>query len=398
MRLLTRSAQMLLLALTAPAAVAQTSLREMQRQQQAEMEAMRQDFTSWAEQASADYEAYAAQARKDFEDFARGVQMKWGGDSIVDNTQKQWVEYSKDFSSRSIVDFEAGTMTVEVLVDPADAGLTDSKLQQAIEQALGSQGSTNPYRTSVDATRPLTERPVLNDLVDLKGEGAASNSTATAAERRKAAEKVTANAKRQTATVQGADGKRRTEVSVTLPLVKDNLSRNAALYKDIVAKYSRQYNVEQPLIFAVIEQESAFNPQAKSHVPAYGLMQLVPTSGGRDAYRKVTGQDRAPHSDYLYDPDHNIQLGTAYLRILLDQFGGVTDGDCRRLCVIASYNTGTGNVSRAFTGATRVAPAVQKINTLSYAALYEFLTTRLQYAEARNYVAGVSRRREKYLK
>lgn len=41
---------------------------------------------------------------------------------------------------------------------------------------------------------------------------------------------------------------------------------------------------------------------------------------------------------------------------------------------------------------------MEKINTLSYAALYEFLTTRLQYAEARNYVAGVSRRREKYLK
>ena len=357
-----------------------------------------EDYADFIDKSLEEYDAYLDRVHRDYEEFVLGVQQLWGGDSIVDNTQKQWVEYSDDYSSRSVVDFEAGTMTVEVLVDPDKTAQANQKLEQAIEKALGSRGSTNPYGNSVDERRPLTDRPVLNELVDLKAEGAASNSTTTASERRHAAQKVTANAKRQTTTVQGADGKKRTEVSVTLPLVKDNLSRSAALYKDIVAKYSRKYNVEQPLIFAVIEQESAFNPQARSHVPAYGLMQLVPTSGGRDAYRKVTGRDEVPHHDYLYDPDHNIQLGTAYLRILLDQFGGVRDGDCRRLCAIASYNTGAGNVSRAFTGATRVAPAVQKINTHSYASLYQFLTTKLQYAEARNYVAGVVRRREKYMK
>ena len=41
-------------------------------------------------------------------------------------------------------------------------------------------------------------------------------------------------------------------------------------------------------------------------------MQLVPTSGGREAYRKAKGQDVAPSRDYLFDPANNVELGTAY--------------------------------------------------------------------------------------
>ena len=74
------------------------------------------------------------------------------------------------------------------------------------------------------------------------------------------------------------------------------------------------------------------------------------------------------------------------------------DRRTRRLCVIASYNTGAGNVSRAFIGSAKLTKAFPSINALNYDALYKHLTTRLSTDEARNYVSGVSRRREKYLK
>lgn len=147
-----------------------------------------------------------------------------------------------------------------------------------------------------------------------------------------------------------------------------------------------------------MEQESYFNPEATSHVPAYGLMQLVPRSGGYDAYRYVYKRDWVPTKSYLYVPHQNIELGTAYLRILMNQFSAVTDPDCRRLCVIASYNTGAGNVSRAFTGNTNLSSAIPLINRYNYTQLYNHLTSRLSTEEARNYVSGVSKRREKYLK
>lgn len=196
----------------------------------------------------------------------------------------------------------------------------------------------------------------------------------------------------------GEDGRKRKVVHIQMPLVHDNLSKSAALYKDIVRKYSERFRIEQPLIFAVIEQESAFNPEAVSSAPAYGLMQLVPTSGGVHAYSFVYGVEKVPTKSYLFDPERNIELGTAYLRILYNMFNRVNDLDCRRLCVIAGYNTGAGNVSRAFIGSTRLSNAYDEINKFSYRQLYRHLTHHLNTAEARNYVKGVTKRREKYIK
>ena len=198
--------------------------------------------------------------------------------------------------------------------------------------------------------------------------------------------------------VKGEDKKERTMVKIEMALVSDNLSKNAAVYKDYVEQYSKKFEIEQPLIFAVMEQESYFNPKAKSWVPAYGLMQLVPTSGGYDAYKYVYKNDWIPTPSYLYIPHQNIELGTAYLRILMNQFASVKNPECRRLCVIASYNTGAGNVSRAFTGNTNLKMAIPIINEYSYQQLYEYLTNMLGSEEARKYVSGVSRRREKYMK
>ena len=50
------------------------------------------------------------------------------------------------------------------------------------------------------------------------------------------------------------------------------------------------------------------------------------------------------------------------------------------------------------TGKTSVSQATPLINQMNYSALYNHLTTRLTYTEARNYVSGVTRRMEKYIK
>lgn len=215
---------------------------------------------------------------------------------------------------------------------------------------------------------------------------------------RELARQVVEQSRMTVSTVRGEDNTERKIVRVEMKMVTDNLSKSAALYRDIVAKYSERFGIEQPLIFAVIEQESYFNPEATSWVPAYGLMQLVPRSGGADAYRYVYGKEGIPTRAFLFNPDNNICLGTAYLRVLFNQFAKVADAECRRLCVIAGYNTGAGNVSRAFIGSANLSQAFSSINTFAYNALYNHLTTKLNTQEARNYVVGVTRRREKYLK
>lgn len=100
--------------------------------------------------------------------------------------------------------------------------------------------------------------------------------------------------------MKGNDGKVRQVVQIEMNLVSDNLSKNATLYKDLVAEFSQVFQIEQPLIFAVMEQESRFNPEATSWVPAYGLMQLVPKSGGLDAYNYVYKNTWAPTSELSF--------------------------------------------------------------------------------------------------
>ena len=267
---------------------------------------------------------------------------------------------------------------------------SDRTIKRKLEKNVKKSANSEQYADNIVADDYIADGT--SDVEGDTGDVIVSNSTETVAEA------IVEQSQQVTTTVIGEDDRVRKVVKIEMALVSDNLSKNAAVYKDYVEQYSRKFEIEQPLIFAVMEQESCFNPKAKSWVPAYGLMQLVPTSGGYDAYRYVYKNDWVPTQSYLYIPHQNIELGTAYLRILMNQFSSVIDPDCRRLCVIASYNTGAGNVSRAFTGNTNIKKAIPLINEYSYQQLFEYLTSRLGSDEARKYVSGVSKRREKYIK
>ena len=68
-----------------------------------------------------DYENIERKVLEEYEAYCKAVMGKWGDLEMVESTQKDWVEYSEDESSRSIVDFENGKVTVEVLTDPGES-------------------------------------------------------------------------------------------------------------------------------------------------------------------------------------------------------------------------------------------------------------------------------------
>ena len=126
------------------------------------------------------------------------------------------------------------------------------------------------------------------------------------------------------------------------------------------------------------------------------MMQLVPASGGRAAYRRVSGRDEMPTRDYLFDPANNIELGPAYLGLLFqDQLDVVANPVSREYCVISAYNTGPGNVLRAF--ATDRVAAVNRINAMQPPAVYDRLRRHLPYQETRRYLAKVVNFRREFL-
>jgi hypothetical protein len=94
----------------------------------------------------------------------------------------------------------------------------------------------------------------------------------------------------------------------------------------VIAKYARQYGVDQDLVWAVIRQESGFNAQAISPKGAKGLMQLMP---GTAAILGVTD---------AFDVEQNIAGGVKYLERCLSQFGQDVG------LALAAYNAGPDNV------------------------------------------------------
>ncbi len=88
---------------------------------------------------------------------------------------------------------------------------------------------------------------------------------------------------------------------------------------ETVFRHSDQNELEPAWVYAVIRQESAFNRKAHSPAGARGLMQLMPATARLVATRLLNR--RAPRRTKLYDPAVNIDLGTTYLRHVLDQLG-----------------------------------------------------------------------------
>jgi soluble lytic murein transglycosylase-like protein len=106
------------------------------------------------------------------------------------------------------------------------------------------------------------------------------------------------------------------------------LSARAARYLPLIEEHAARHTVSPELVRAVIQAESAFNPRARSPKGAMGLMQLMP---GTAAEFGVLDP---------YDPVENIRAGVAYLKRLLEEYGGRVE------LALAAYNAGPNAVRR----------------------------------------------------
>mgnify|MGYP002629489683 FL=1 len=173
----------------------------------------------------------------------------------------------------------------------------------------------------------------------------------------------------------------------------NSLIKRSKIYHETVKKESVTQNIPMPLVFAVIHSESSFNPLAKSHIPAFGLMQIVPKTAGRDAYKYLYNEDRLVSGEYLYNSKNNIKMGTAYLHILYYKYlKSIKNEDSRLYCTIAAYNTGAGNVAWAFTKNNDIESASRVINTMKPQAVYNYLLRYLKYDEPKHYLQKVTSR------
>ena len=304
---------------------------------------------------------------------AERIETRW--DRFYNSTHKDYYVYSEDGRVRRRVNFQDETPDqgfLEVTVVDADSEkqarlLLSNAIEKALHQRAGKQELLKD-QVLLNGL-PLTKKNVHYQQVELE-------------------KKV------EQSSIKTAQGDK-TVYTVKLQLAQDHLKRRAKIYAPLVEKYARQFKISTPLVFSVIHTESYFNPKAKSSV-AFGLMQLVPKWGAREAYRKVFKRDKLVGPSYLYDPENIIRLGVAYLSVLNQTFARISNQQSRMHLVISAYNTGPRNVSRAFSDRASLMEAFPKIQAMQPEGVYNHLLRNLPYEETRHYIVKVNKRMPLY--
>ncbi len=146
-------------------------------------------------------------------------------------------------------------------------------------------------------------------------------------------------------------------------------------YTDIVAKEATANGLDPALVYSVIKAESNFDPDARSHAGAVGLMQMTP-----DTFEWVQTKlksDAEYTEQDLYTPEVNIRYGCKLLAMLLEKYN-------RKATALSAYNAGVGTVNAWLKN-----PNISKDG----AAL-----DNIPYEETRNYVDAVLKNYDNYSK
>ena len=139
-------------------------------------------------------------------------------------------------------------------------------------------------------------------------------------------------------------------------------------FREMVIEEAKEVGVDPFLMAALIRQESAFQPAARSVANARGLMQVMPATG-RELARSIG--PRGLETAKLYVPDVNLHLGAAYLVDMMGRYDG------RLPLVLSAYNAGPHRATRW-----------QRFPEVEDPVRF---TERIPFRETRGYVKNVTR-------
>lgn len=344
------------------------------------------EFEQYLQQQEAEFQQFKVQQKREFQAFVerwreaeqayrKEVSERWDDAKLSD--KKRWVEYSDDKSRRTIVDYESNTITVEVLGESNDSDVLSTvkaEVERLNQISVEEAAKSDPIL--MNAGMQVTKRSEITPDESRSLLGKKIN------QQRLDKEQVKRSRNRASVTVKMPDAAVSDRVKRVLPAAES---------------YARQWGLPTELLLAVIHTESSFNPLARSHIPAFGLMQIVPTSAGKDITQFLHGEQRLLTPEYLFDPNRNIQAGSVYFHLLVNRyFKDVRNHKSRFYLAIAAYNTGPGNVARAMTNTTSLTEASRIANQMSSQQVYKQLMTYLPASETKNYLVKVTEREAYY--
>lgn len=303
-----------------------TEMEDIRRQWNQELQDIR---GLWNQESSSMQEEYRRQAAIIWEHYRREVDQIW--DEFRRTTAKVWADYSNDTAARSVVDFEHGTIEVEVVVPSAEPNAHQKAVDRLKEQFL------QTFEKEVSPGHPVLEGQLRTQ----------TGQVVTPQNVQRFADTEVKGSARVVKRFESQDGVERLKVTARIPMVHEHAHYRASTYAPLAMRYGRTGQVPAARVLAIMHTESAFNPFARSPEGAIGLMQLIPHAAARDAYQALYGKSKVVSVEYLFNPENNVNLGTVYVKLLRDQYlRDVQDPIAQDYLVICAYNWGIGNTKR----------------------------------------------------
>ncbi|NPA40524.1 MAG: DUF3393 domain-containing protein [Thermodesulfobacteria bacterium] len=354
-----------------------------------------QEFYQYKKRLEEEFKEYKRIVEEEFKRYKEEIKKVWGTAEIT--TRKKWVEYDEGYKIRKVVDFSKGEVEISVITqNPKEAR---KKIVNTLKNLL------------VEDKRTAFKRDVLAHRIESRLKKVIKNVQTGKIDRTKILTPIFFNkpptetqierkvkfilkvAKKE---VKPAKQKGEEVFTIKFKLPPNYLLKKAKQYEPLVNKYSRKNALPPALVFAIIHTESSFNPLAKSPIPAYGLMQIVPQTAGKDATRVLYGRPMLLAPSYLYNSKNNIVIGTTYFNLLYYKYlKGIKNPLSRLYCAIAAYNTGVGNVAYALTGSYSLRKLVKKVNSMTPSQVFQALESSVPQ-ETKNYLKRVTNRIKLY--
>ncbi|CAH0527012.1 Membrane-bound lytic murein transglycosylase C [Vibrio hippocampi] len=308
--------------------------------------------------------------------FSGNIEKRWGSREVKFAGKSNYVKYIDNYLSRAEVNFSSGLITIET-VSPTEP---EKHLKAAIITTLLTPDDPSSVDLFSSKEIKLEGQPFLyNQVVDQEKKPIQWSWRAS-----RFADYLIAN-KIKTKKVDYKQA-----YYVEIPLVADHFQQRSYQYSDIVRRASQRYDIPEDLIYAIIKTESSFNPYAVSWANAYGLMQVVPKTAGRDVFKLVKNRSGEPTPEYLFNPEQNIDTGTAYFYILKNRYlKEVSHPLSLEYSMISAYNGGSGGVLKTFHSDRK--RAMRDLNSLQPSQVYWALTKKHPNSEARRYLEKVTK-------
>ena len=167
-----------------------------------------------------DYQKYLAAETARYEEFRRRVIANWGEENYAEDGPKRLVEYSEDYQSRSDVDFENGTVEIEVLAKVDEKPeVVEDKLKEAVKDLM-------ELRID-DEQAPVLEGQMEQRKYNLDEEAVSAD----------LADKIVAEEDKTSKVVETDEGEMQI-VTVKVKLAENHISTRAAKFKDIISSGS----------------------------------------------------------------------------------------------------------------------------------------------------------------